>query len=83
MDKNDKNKIKERRKKLLVSFGSSECLLKLQRRGCMEILAAFRRGFFTEEIFRIFGYSRVFLSLAQALDVEILLTSVFDVSLLF
>ena len=82
MDKNDKNKIKERRKKLLVSFGSSECLLKLQRRGCMEVSAAFHRSFFTKEIFRVFGYSRVFLSLAQALDVKILITSVCDVSLL-
>ena len=78
----NKNKIKERTKKLLVSFGSSECLLKLQGRDCMEISAAFRRGFFTEEISRIFGYSRVFLSLAQALDVKILLTSVCGVSLL-
>ena len=51
MDKMNKNKIKERKKKLLVSFGSSECLLKLQGRGCMEISAAFRRGFFTEENF--------------------------------
>ena len=76
MDKINKNKIKERKKKLLVSFGSSECLFKLQRHGCMEIPAAFCRGFFTEENSRIFGYSRVFLSLAQALDVEILLTSV-------
>ena len=42
----------------------------------MEIPATFRRDFFTEEISRIFGYSRVFLSLTQALDVEILLTSV-------
>ena len=83
MDKNDKNKIKERRKKLLVSFGSSECLLKLQRRGCMEILAAFHRGFFTEGISRVFSYSRVFLSLVQALDVEIFLTSVCDLSLTF
>ena len=83
MDKNDKNKIKERKKKLLVSFGSFECLLKLQRRGCMEISAAFRRGFFTEENSRVFGYSRVFLSLAQALDMKILLTSVCGVSLLF
>ena len=76
MDKNDKNKIKERKKKLLVSFGSSECLFKLQRRGCMDISAVFRHGFFTEEISRVFGYSRVFLSLAQALDVKILLTLV-------
>ena len=76
MKNNGKNKIKERRKKLLVFFESSECLLKLQRCGCMEISAAFRRGFFTEEISRIFGYFRVFLSLAQALDVKILLTSV-------
>ena len=82
MDKMNKNKIKERKKKLLVSFGSSEYLLKLQRRGCMEISAAFRRGFFTEEISRVFGYSRVFLSLAQALDMKILLTSVCGVSLL-
>ena len=80
--KMNKNKIKERKKKLLVSFGSSECLLKLQRRGCMEILAAFRRGFFTEEISRVFGYSRIFLSLTQALDMDILLTSVLYVSLL-
>ena len=50
----NKNKIKERKKKLLVFFGSSECLPKLQRRGCMEIPAAFHRGFFTEEISRIF-----------------------------
>ena len=82
MDKMNKNKIKERKKKLLLSFGSSECLLKLQRRGCMEISVAFRRGFFTEEISRVFGYSRVFLSLAQALDVDILLTSVLYVSFL-
>ena len=82
MDKNDKNKIKERKKKLLVTFGSSECLLKLQRRGCMEISAAFRRDFFTEEISRVFGYFRIFLSLAQALDVDILLTLVLYVSLL-
>ena len=54
MDKNDKNKIKERKKKLLVSFGSSECLLKLQRRGCMEISVAFRRGFFTKRISKVF-----------------------------
>ena len=81
MDKN-KNKIKERKKKLLVSFGSSEGLLKLQRRGCMEISAGFHRGFFTEEISRVFGYSRIFLSLAQALDMKILLSSVCDVSLL-
>ena len=72
----NKNKIKERKKKLLVSFGSSECLPKLQRRGCMEISTAFRRGFFTEENSRVFGYSRIFLSLAQVLDVEILLTLV-------
>ena len=76
IDKMNKNKIKERKKKLLVSFGFSECLLKLWRRGCMEIPAAFRRGFFTEEIFRVFGYSRIFLSLTQALDVEIFLTLV-------
>ena len=81
MDKNDKNKIKEMKKMLLVSFGSSKCLLKLQRCGCMEIPAAFRRGFFTEENSRVFGYSKVFLSLAQALDVKILLTSVSNVSL--
>ena len=79
----NKNKIKERKKKLLVSFGSSECLPKLQRRGCMEIPAAFRHVFFTEEISRVFGYSRVFLSLAQALDVKILLTSVCGLSLPF
>ena len=72
----NKNEIKERKKKLLVSFGSSECLLKLQRRGCMEISAAFHHGFFTKGISRVFGYCRIFLSLAQALDVEILLTSV-------
>ena len=42
----------------------------------MEIPAAFRHGFFTEEISRVFGYSRVFLSLTQALDVDIFLTSV-------
>ena len=77
----NKNEIKERKKKLLVSFGSSECLLKLQIRGCMEISATFRRGFFTEGISRVFGYSRIFLSLAQVLDVEILLTSVCDVPL--
>ena len=53
----NKNEIKERKKKLLVSFESSECLLKLQRRGCMEISAAFRRGFFTEEISRVFSLS--------------------------
>ena len=76
MDKMNKNKIKEKKKKLLVSFGSSECLLKLQRCGCMEISAVFRCGFFTEEISRVFDYSRVFLSLAQALNVKILLTSV-------
>ena len=77
----NKNKIKERKKKLLFSFGSSECLPKLQRRGCMEISAAFRRGFLTEGISKVFGYSKVFFSLAQALDVEILLTSVCDLSL--
>ena len=49
----------------------------------MEISAAFHRGFFTEEISRVFGYFRVFLSLAQALDVDILLTSVCDLSLFF
>ena len=76
MKNNDKNKIKERKKKLLIFCGSSECLLKLQGRGCMEISAAFRRGFFTEENSRVFSYSRIFLSLVQVLDVEILLTSV-------
>ena len=59
MNKNDK-----REEEALSLFMILRSLLKLQRRGCMEISAAFRRDFFTEEISRVFGYSRVFLSLA-------------------
>ena len=77
MNKNDKREEEE----ALSLFWILRSLLKLQRHGCMEISIAFHHGFFTEEISRVFGYSRVFLSLAQALDVKILLTSVCGVSL--
>ena len=72
MNKNDKREEEEALSLFMILWS----LFKLWRRGYMEISAAFRRGFFTEENSRIFGYSRVFLSLAQVLDVEIFLTSV-------
>ena len=76
MKNNGKNKIKERRKKLLVSFGSSEVSSSFK-----DVVAwRFRQRFIVasspKRILGFFGYSRVFLSLAQALDVNILLTSV-------
>ena len=47
INKNDKREEEE----ALNLFWVLRSLLKLQRRGCMEISAAFRRGFFTEENF--------------------------------
>ena len=68
---------------LLVSFGSSEVSSSFE-----DVVAwRFRQRFVVasspKEFSRIFGYSGVFLSLAQALDMEILLTSVCDLSLTF
>ena len=81
--KMNKNKIKERKKKLLVSFGSFEVSSSFE-----DVVAwRFRQRFVVasspKRISRVFGYSRVSLSLTQVLDVEILLTFVCDLSLTF
>ena len=47
MNKNDKREEEE----VLSLFWILRSLFKFQRRGCMEISAAFRRDFFTEENF--------------------------------
>ena len=49
MNKNDKREEEE----ALSLFWILRSLLKLWRRGCMEISAAFHHGFFTEEIFKV------------------------------
>ena len=79
----NKNKIKERKKKLLVSFGSSEVSLSFEDVVAWRFWQRFIVASSPKRIFRVFGYSRVFLSLTQALNVEILLTSICDISLLF
>ena len=81
MDKMNKNKIKERKKKLLVSFGSSEVSLSFKDVVAWRFRQRFVLASSPKRISRVFAYSRVFLPLAQALDVEILLTLVCDISL--
>ena len=73
--------IKERKKKLLVSFGSSEVSPSFEDVVAWRFRQRFVMASSPKRIYRVFGYSRVFLSLAQALDVKILLTSVCDLSL--
>ena len=82
MDKMNKNKIKERKKKVLVSFGSSEVSSSFEGVVAWRFWQRFVVASSPKEFLGFFGYSRVFLSLAQALDVKILLTSVCGVSLL-
>ena len=83
MNKNEIKWDKREEEEALSLFLIFWSLLKFWRRSCMEISAALRRGFFTEEDFQSFGYSRIFLSLAQALDMEISLTLISNVSLTF
>ena len=81
MNKNDKRD-KERKKKLLVSFWSSEVSSSFEDVVAWRFRQRFVMASSPKEFLRFFGYSRGFLSRTQALDVEILLTSVLDVSLL-
>ena len=81
MNKMNKNKIEERKKKLLVSFGSSEVSLSFEDIVAWRFRQCFVMASSPKRISRVFDYSRVFFSLVQALDVEILLTLVFNVSL--
>ena len=78
--KMNKNKIKERKKKLLVSFGSSEVSSSFEDMVAWRFRQRFIVASSPKRISRVLAILGFF-SLAQALDVEILLTSVCDVSL--